>query len=58
MIITKKFLPRRTFLRGMGATLAQKVADGTSTSSPGFRSMAKNAASSAMMKNTAAQYNM
>ena len=27
MIITKKFLPRRTFLRGMGATLALPLLD-------------------------------
>ena len=28
MIITKKALPRRTFLRGVGATVALRVASG------------------------------
>ena len=28
MIITKKYLPRRTFLRGLGATLALPLLDG------------------------------
>jgi hypothetical protein len=45
MIITKTFLPRRTFLRGVGATLALPLLDGMF---PAFTSIAKAAAKPAM----------
>ena len=41
MIVTKKYLPRRTFLRGMGATLALPLLDGMV---PAFAAMRDSAA--------------
>ena len=41
MIVTKKAIPRRTFLRGMGATLALPLLDAMV---PAFTALAKTAA--------------